>query len=116
MNRQKEYENYMECVDKKCKETFETYKNLVTDKLDSGKNMMDLGEDHEIKDSLKKFAEERDKQCGKSFQKYQEALKKGFNAAAKDYSNTKNKKSQKVNKKSQKVNKKSQKVNKKSGK
>jgi hypothetical protein len=87
-NHKKEYENYIKCLNKKCKKSFDKYRELVKTKMDSGKNILDLGEDPEIKESLKLFTMERDKVCRKPFLKYQTALKNSLNVAGVNHNNS----------------------------
>jgi hypothetical protein len=89
-NYKKEYDNYLKCINKKCKKSFNKYRDLVKTKLDSGKNILELSEDPEIKESLKKFTEERNRVCNKPFLKYQTALKTSFNISGVNHNNTVN--------------------------
>uniref|UniRef100_A0A6C0ECT1 Uncharacterized protein n=1 Tax=viral metagenome TaxID=1070528 RepID=A0A6C0ECT1_9ZZZZ len=87
-NYRKEYDNYLKCINKKCKTSFNKYRDLVKTKLDSGKNILELSEDPEVKESLKKFTEERNRVCNNPFLKYQTALKTSFNISGVNHNNT----------------------------
>ena len=111
MDYKKEYQRYLKCIDKNCKDAFEDYKALVKQKLDQGKKISDLFTDEEVKEKLRIFADQRDEHCADPYEKYQDALKKSFQKATADYNAALNKKkTQKKSKKSK--TKKSKKVKK----